>query len=75
MNREWLRDFLSLYDMEQLKTPPRTPNCNSFIERWHRTLREELLDHCLIFNKRDLELTVKEYLHYFHHQRPHQGLE
>ena len=72
---EWLNEFLDGYEMEHLKTPPRTPNCNSYIERWHRTLREELLDHCFIYGKRDLERLVSEYINIYNQHRPHQGRE
>lgn len=72
---EWLSELLDGYDMEHLKTPPRTPNCNGYIERWHRTLREEFLDHCFIYGKRDLERLISEYVTYYNKDRPHQGRE
>ena len=46
----WFGEFLkSCCEIELIRTPPRCPNCNSFIERWHRTYREEVLDHGIIF--------------------------
>jgi transposase InsO family protein len=73
---EWFGEFLKdYYEMELIRTPPRTPNCNSFIERWHRSFREEVLDHSLIFGTKDLRRLTTDYVSYYHHQRPHQGLE
>lgn len=37
---EWFSKFLSdCYGITLNLTPPQTPNCNAFIERWNRTLR------------------------------------
>jgi transposase InsO family protein len=41
--------------MKILKTPIRTPVANAFAERWIGTLRHELLDRTLIWNRRQLE--------------------
>lgn len=72
---EWFGKFLEeSFDMELIRTPPRCPNCNSFIERWHRTFREEALDHCLVFGIRDLQRITQQFIEYYHFHRPHQGL-
>jgi hypothetical protein len=43
---EWFGKFLSdCYDITLYRPPPRMPNFNAYIERWKRTVREELLDH------------------------------
>ena len=71
----WFGEFLeSHFDMELIRTPPRCPNCNAFIERWHRSFREEILDHCLVFGIRDLRKITHEYIEYYNRYRPHQGL-
>jgi putative transposase len=56
-------------------TPPQAPNANAFAERWVRTVREECLDHLLIFGERHLRHVLKEYILYYNGARPHQGLE
>ena len=72
---EWFGNFLdNSFDIKLIRTPPRTPNCNAFIERWHRSIREEALDHCLVFGKKDLRKVVGEYIDYYNHHRPHQGI-
>jgi len=62
---EWFGDFLDSFEVWLIRTPPRTPNCYAFIERWHRSLREEALDHCLVFGKKDLCKVVGKYVRCF----------
>ena len=62
---EWLGTFLKdCYDITLYRTPPGMPNCNAFIERWNRSVREELLDHRIVFGERDLRSLLKEYVEY-----------
>lgn len=39
------------------------------------SVRRECLDHMLIVSERHLRRKVKEYVPYFNHARPHQGLD
>ena len=72
---EWLGGFLKdCYDITLYRTPACMPNCNAFIERWNRSVREELLDHRIVFGERDLRRLLKEYVEYFNQTRPNQSL-
>ena len=57
-----------------LKTPVRTPVANAFAERWIGTLRRELLDRTLIWNRRQLHRLVTDYLDHYNTHRPHRAL-
>jgi transposase InsO family protein len=58
-----------------LKTPYKAPKANAICERFLGSLRRECLDHVLILSERHLHRVVKEYMQYFNHARPHQGIE
>jgi putative transposase len=57
-----------------LLTPVRAPRANAIAERWIGTVRRELLDRILIFNRRHLEHVLNEYVAHFNHHRPHRAL-
>ncbi|MGF1598397.1 MAG: integrase core domain-containing protein [Acidimicrobiales bacterium] len=60
--------------MKILGTPIRTPVANAFAERWIETLRRELLDRTLIWNRRQLERLATDYIDHYNHHRPHRPL-
>ena len=60
--------------IEILKTPVRAPRANSYCERFIGSLRRECLDHMLVINCRQLDRSVQEYIGYYNHSRPHQGI-
>ena len=57
-----------------LKTPVRTPVANAFAERWIGTLRRELLDRTIIWNRRQLNKLVVDYIDHDNTHRPHRSL-
>jgi transposase InsO family protein len=61
--------------MKILRTPIRTPVANASAERWIGTLRRELLDRTLIWNRDQLERIVTDYLDHYNTHRPHRSLE
>ena len=61
-------------EMEIVGTPPRAPQANAFAERWVRTVRTECLDQVLILDQHHLKHVLVEYIEFYNHSRPHQGL-
>jgi hypothetical protein len=51
-----------------------TTDSNAVAERVVRSIRAECLDHLLILNQRHLTFVLKQYVAYYNHHRPHQGL-
>ncbi len=73
---DWLgRCLLDCYGIRLYRTPPRSLNCNAFIEAWNGTIREELLDRRIFFGRRDLQRVVNEYVAYYNERRHHQSLD
>ena len=60
--------------IEEVKTPPRTPQANGVCERLMGSVRRDCLDHILIHNEKHLQRVVIEYTTYFNEDRPHQGI-
>ncbi len=70
--RDRASQFIDAFDeifrterMKILKTPVRTPVANAFAERWIGTLRRELLDRTIIWNRRQLERLVVDYIDHY----------
>jgi len=60
--------------IKELKTPYQAPKANAFCERFMGSLKRECLDHMLILGQRQCKHVVKEYVFYYNHARPHQGI-
>jgi putative transposase len=61
--------------VQVIKTPVRSPQANSFAERYVGTLRRECLDHLLIHGERHLRQILAEYARHYNEHRPHQSRE
>ena len=59
--------------VEAIRTPVRSPQANAFAERWVRTVREECLDHLLVYSRAHLESVLTEYVEHYNQARPHRG--
>ena len=75
---QFVNDFDEIFRSEGLKilrTPVRVPVANAFAERWIGTLRRELLDRTIIWNQRQLERLVIDYIDHYNIHRPHRSLD
>jgi transposase InsO family protein len=61
--------------VKPVRTAPRSPWQNPYVERFGGTLRRELLDKIIVFNQRQLHRVVREFVTYYHEDRCHLGLE
>ncbi len=60
--------------IEVLQTPIKAPRANAICERLLGSVRRECLDHVLIVSEGHLGRVLTEYVRYFNHARPHQGI-
>src|SRR2546423_11985419 len=61
--------------IDVVKIPPRAPRANAYAERWVRTVRGECLDWTLVWNQRQLDRVLTEYLRHYNTVRPHRSLD
>ncbi len=53
--------------------PPRSPNLNTYAERWVRSVKDEALSRVILFGEASLWHVLHEYVEHYHHERHHQG--
>jgi putative transposase len=70
--------FMDAFEKGKIKTqrtPIRSPNMVAFAERFVQTIKQECLDHFVVFGHKHMDLLCQEFKDYYHEERPHQGLE
>jgi putative transposase len=65
---------LSRLGIAGLRAPVRSPKANAIAERLVRTIRNECLDHIIVFNERHLRGVLLEFADYYNRDRPHRSL-
>jgi hypothetical protein len=60
--------------IESVKIPASSPNCNPHAERFVRTVRDECLDHFVLFGERHLRMVINEFVAHYLVERFHQGI-
>ena len=61
--------------IHEVKTAPRAPWQNPYVERLIGTLRRECLDHMVVLNETHLRSLLRDYLAYYHSVRTHLSLD
>jgi putative transposase len=51
-----------------------SPNLNAYAERWVQSIKQECLDHFVVFGEKHLRYIVQEYESYYNTVRPHQSM-
>ena len=67
-------ELLEGSSVKVVRIPAQSPNCHPHAERFIRTIREECLDHFVIFGERHLRHLVREFVAQYQAERFHQGL-
>jgi transposase InsO family protein len=65
---------LSRLGIAGLRTPVRSPKANAIAKSLVRTIRNECLDHIIVFNERHLRGVLLEFADYYNRDRPHRSL-
>jgi len=61
--------------VEPVRLPPKSPNLNAYLERFHLSIKSECLDWMIFFGEKSLRNAARQYLEYYHTERNHQSLE
>ena len=61
--------------VEPVRLPPKSPNLNSYIERFMRTIKDEALHIMIFFGENSLRRATNSFLEHYHGERNHQGLD
>jgi transposase len=61
--------------IEPLRFSPQSPNLNAYAERFVRSIKEECLNHLILFGEASLNRALENYVAHHQHERPHQGME
>ena len=69
---EDFRDLLEKSGVDIVRLPPRSPNLNSYAERWVRSVKDECLSKLILFGERSLRRSLVSYLDHYHGERNHQ---
>ena len=67
------RETLTVGGVTCLRLPARSPNLNSYSERWVRTVKEECLSKLILFGEGSLRRALEEFEMHYHEERNHQG--
>ncbi len=68
------RRLLQSSGVTPLVLPARSPNLNAFAERFVESVKSECLNRMVPLGERHLRTALREFVHHYHDERPHQGL-
>jgi putative transposase len=74
---KWSRgveQWLAAVGVRVVRTPPNSPNCNAYAERFVRSVKEECLNRIIPLGEGHLRRTLQEFALHYHRERNHQGL-
>ena len=67
------RATLTSGGIKPIQLPARSPNLNSFAERWIRSVKQECLSKLILFGEASLRRALNEFVEHYHAERNHQG--
>jgi putative transposase len=65
------RELIESRNVDTIRLPARSPNLNSFAERWVRSVKEECLSRLILFGEGSLRRALQQYVVHYHEERNH----
>jgi putative transposase len=72
---ELFRALLKGSGIEPVWLPLNSPNLNTHIERFMRSLKEECLERLVLFGEKSLPSAISEFIVHYQRERNHQGMQ
>src|SRR5260370_1186705 len=60
------RELIKTGSVNPLRLPARSPNLNSYAERWVRSVKEECLSRLILFGESSLRRALQQYIVHYH---------
>jgi putative transposase len=70
----WLPGTLEQFNCQSIETPPRSPWGNPFVERFHLSIKTEMLNRLALIDNRHIRELCISYQDFHNKKRPHQGI-
>ena len=67
------RELIESGSVKPIRLPARSPNLNSYAERWVRSVKEECLSNLILFGESSLRRALQQFVANYHEERNHQG--
>ena len=71
--KQW-KLLLASSGITSVAIPAQSPNCNPHAERFIKSIRQECLNHFIVFGSAHLRHLVREYVAHYNGERYHQGI-
>ena len=69
-----LPDVLETFGCQSIKTPPRSPWENPFVERFHLSIKTEMLNRLVLVDNHHVRKICVAFQGFYNRKRPHQGI-
>jgi len=70
---ESFRELIESGSVKPIRLPARSPNLNSYAERWVRSVKEECLTKLILFGESSLRRALHQYLLHYHEEAEPSG--
>ena len=75
---KYSKPFLNIFEKVKIKlsrTAIHSPNTVALVERFVQTIKQECLDHFVVFGHKHMDVLRSEFKDHYHLERLHQGLD
>ena len=71
---QWLPNVLMQFGCTSFKTSPKSPWENPYVERFNRSIKEEIFNRLVISDNDTVKAFCNSYQDYYNRKRPYQGI-